>query len=508
MGTEVELKLTLAPSAQRALLRHPLLRGIERQTQKLDNTYFDTPDLALKQRGIALRLRRQGRQLLQTVKCAGETAGGLSSRPEWETAYTGQFDFSPIDNEDVRQWLQRPKISGRLLPVFETAFTRNTWRIEAAPGTVVLVMLDRGWIVADGHREPISELEIELAQGPVRALFDLALQFAERIALSPQPGSKAERGYALFSATVASPAKAADIPLHADMSPDAAFRRIAGACLDHLQRNHDGAVASDDPEYIHQMRVATRRLRAALRLFRRQLAEDFAESWLPGLRAMMAKLGEARDLDVLTNEIIVPIVSAMPDELRLVALAKVLAQRRDSARAAAREHLRSRRYGRELLLTLSALAQPQPADATAPGGEPSPPLAAYAAKRIKRLRARLLELAEAARSDDPLSLHQVRIAIKRLRYALEFFSPLLSKKPLRRAVAELAELQDALGKLNDLASAGRVLMDCACDDAELREAVTLVGGWHGPRHAEMLARVPGQIEQLRRLSLPRIVEEA
>src|ERR1019366_5017064 len=166
MAEEIELKLSLPPTAQRAVLRHPLLRAAaERKTEKLANTYYDTAEQALRKRGIALRLRRQGRLLLQTVKCAGETSGGLSSRPEWETPYTGQFDFSVVDATDVRAWLERPKIAGRLLPVFETVFTRTTWRLEAKPGSCVLVMLDRGWIAADGRREIISELEIELAEG-------------------------------------------------------------------------------------------------------------------------------------------------------------------------------------------------------------------------------------------------------------------------------------------------------------------------------------------------------
>ena len=62
------------------------------------------------------------------------------------------------------------------------------------------------------------------------------------------------------------------------MSPQAAFRRIALSCLEHLQRNHDGALASDDPEYIHQMRVATRRLRAACALFAPLLPEPLVDA--------------------------------------------------------------------------------------------------------------------------------------------------------------------------------------------------------------------------------------
>jgi adenylate cyclase len=100
-------------------------------------------------------------------------------------------------------------------------------------------------------------------------------------------------------------------------------------------------------------------------------------------------------------------------------------------------------------------------------------------------------------------LHALRIGIKRLRYALEFFAPLAAKKPMQRLLAHLTELQDALGQINDLANAGALLMDCADDDPRLREAVTLIGGWHGPRHQKLLAAVPRGLKRIGKLRLPK-----
>jgi len=115
MADEIELKLALPESAQRLLLRHPLLkRARSRDSGRLINLYYDTPSLDLHKAGIALRLRRKGGLWLQTVKCAGTSAAGLSSRPEWEGPYGGQFDFSAVDDDKVRRRLERYRARGTL----------------------------------------------------------------------------------------------------------------------------------------------------------------------------------------------------------------------------------------------------------------------------------------------------------------------------------------------------------------------------------------------------------
>lgn len=503
MADEVELKLALPESAQRALQRLPLLKhAVSRRTERLINLYYDTPDQDLHTRGIALRLRRQGHRWLQTVKCAGRSAAGLTSRPEWETPYGGDFDFSAVDAESVRSWLERRKIRSRIAPLFETNFLRTTWRFEPRPGVALLLAFDRGWIAAAGRHESISELEIEIAAGDTDALFDLAGRIAERIPLAPALLSKAERGYRLFRNVQPAPVKAAGIPLAGDMLPLEAFRIIALACLEHLQQNHEGAAGSSDPEYIHQMRVAVRRLRAALRLFAPLLPPGFAQALLPPMREQMAILGHTRDMDVLLAEIAAPVLRSLAGEPRLAALVGLVTEQRHRQRQLATQSLRSPHFGRLMLLATDLLHRPpfQPVPPRIAGN-----LAAFADGRIRRLRRKVLRLAAAATTDDPASLHALRIGVKRLRYALEFFAPLARGKTFAREIARLARLQDTLGQINDLANAGRLLMACAGEDSRLREAVTLIGGWHGPRYAGLLAAVPAGLRQLRSLRLPRLL---
>ncbi|MBK9020444.1 MAG: CYTH and CHAD domain-containing protein [Sulfuritalea sp.] len=502
MADEVELKLALAEDRQARFLRHPALKqALERRAATIDNIYYDTPDLALRRRGIALRLRRIGRDWLQTVKLAGTSAAGLSSRPEWETPYAGHFDFSAIDQTTVRDWLQRPKLLARIVPICETRFRRITWRFAAKPGAVLLT-LDRGWIVANGRREAISELELELAGASVHSIFEIAGQFAQRVAVAPAVLSKAERGYRLFSDVAPTPFRAAVVPLSATMPPLAAFRHIALSCLEHLQQNHHGALCSDDPEYIHQMRVATRRLRAALRLFAPMLTESLVESLRQPLANLMEHLGRARDLDVLLDEIANPVLTALPDEPRLPALASDITNRRYAARVQALALLASPGYGLTLLSVLEAL---HAGDAT---GDGKTSLRDFATQRLGRLHRKLRRLAAAADPEQPASLHALRIAVKRLRYAMEFFAPLVPAKAFDRALRRLADAQETLGQLNDLTNAGTLLMECAGDDPRLREAVTLIGGWHGPRYASLQAGLSRQQRGLVRLRLPKLAAEA
>ncbi|MDP1733815.1 MAG: CHAD domain-containing protein [Sulfuritalea sp.] len=498
MTEEVELKLALAEDHQARFLRHPLLKQATlRHVDALDNIYYDTPDLDLRRRGIALRLRRKERDWLQTVKLAGSSAGGLSSRPEWETPYTGHFDFSSVDQSAVRDWLQRPKLLARIVPICETRFRRITWKFSAAPGAVLLT-LDRGWIIANGRREAISEVELELDGAPVHAIFGLAAQLAQRVMLTPSVLSKAERGYRLHTGTPSLPFKAGTVALSAAMPPFDAFRQIALTCLEHLQQNHSGALSSDDPEYIHQMRVAARRLRAALRLFAPMLPANFAEPLRAPLSALMQQLGRARDLDVLLAEITDPVLAALPNEPRLPALAGDITNRRYAARASAIAMLAAPDYGRMLLTALEALhARPVANPETIL-------LQSFASERLKRLRNKVRRLAVAACIDDPASLHTLRIGVKRLRYALEFFSPLTPERASHRVLKQLAALQDTLGQLNDLSSAGAMLMECAGDDPRLREAVTLIGGWHGPHYASLQARISHELVGLAQLRLPRL----
>ena len=199
---ETELKLSLNEEDLPRLLTHPLLsKGVG--TQRLLNTYFDTPDLALQQRRMAVRERLAGDQWLLTVKTAGRSENGLSRRQEWEAPTTpGTLQFDTLVDEAAlaaELMAMRPHLKA----LFCTDFERQRWVIEHASAQIE-VALDQGSIHVPGTdlSEPLLELELELLSGPEAALLALANVLRKTpqgdLTLTPSDASKAQRGMALW----------------------------------------------------------------------------------------------------------------------------------------------------------------------------------------------------------------------------------------------------------------------------------------------------------------------
>jgi len=202
MAQETELKLSLQAQDLPRLLSHPLLAA-PAAAQRLFNTYFDTPDLALKARRMAVRERLAGAQWLLTVKTAGSSAGGLSRRQEWEGPTTpSALDFAALVDDTVLA-TELMALRPALQPLFATDFDRQRWVLEHA-GARIEVALDQGRIHVPGTdaAEALLELELELLNGPEAALIALAKALRETphgpVALTPSDASKAQRGLALW----------------------------------------------------------------------------------------------------------------------------------------------------------------------------------------------------------------------------------------------------------------------------------------------------------------------
>ena len=187
MGTETELKLSLAAEDIPRLIQHPLLATAPRRL-KLHNTYFDTAELALTQKKVAVRERRVLRKTLLTVKTAHRSEGGISHRSEWEAPTTsGSFDFSTlIDDAELAESLSQ--IAPQLVPIFTTDFGRRFWTLDFRRAKIE-VALDLGTVSVQRddltREQPICELELELKEGNPTTLFALARLLSRQVRLHP-----------------------------------------------------------------------------------------------------------------------------------------------------------------------------------------------------------------------------------------------------------------------------------------------------------------------------------
>ena len=470
MSMEIELKLRLSPGQVSRLLKHPVLAAASAQKFHLFNTYYDTPTFDLRRRRIALRLRRKGSSVwLMTVKGGGDSgAGGLAQRSEWEApTQPGVFDFSIVTDPDLREFLE--SLQDRLQPVFSTDFTRTAWRLDHA-GAVIEMALDRGKISALAEVEgqapitvPLCELELELLEGDSPdALFDLAITLASDLHLHPEIVSKAERGYALADRSPREPVKALASPLVAELSPVDAFRAIALSCLAQLQRNESGAIAGENPEFVHQARVAIRRLRSAINLFAPVLSRDFISVYSPRWRELASQLGSARDWDVFLTETLAPLEEAFPGDADLAELRARSEATQRKAQASATIALTQPEYSQLLLAFSAALFRVEAPTIAARDTRDKKSVSAlhrFAARRLQK-RARMIEtLVSEHGKMNAERRHELRIAFKKLRYALEFFAPILRRKRLVSYQASLSSIQELLGTLNDQVTASRLIKE-------------------------------------------------
>jgi adenylate cyclase len=502
MSHEIELKLALPKRALPALRRHPLVAAAEKcgNAVTLDNTYYDTPKLQLKAHKVAVRTRSQGRQMLQTVKCAAVSSGGLSQRPEWETPWSGGFDFTAVDDPAAARLLERHR--DELVPVFTTRFRRETRRFVAQEGIRILLMIDTGEVLVRTpagveRSSAICELELELESGRAQDLLDLACTLAQDLPLMPADLSKAERGYRMFLDTPPAPVRAEASTLAAGQNVVAAFQGLALSCVRQWQGNAAAALAQGDadaidPDCIHQLRVSQRRLRALLKLFAPALPADFAGTWNARLRDNANRFGDARDLDVFHAELLAPVT---PDELAnaeaMTALLDTAGAARESARRHAGDKLDMATQGR-LLLEFTAALHRLRADSLAEAAE----LRSFARLRLDRLRKRARRGALAAASLEPVRLHALRIDFKLLRYGVEFFAPLFGTKGIARYLDGLVRAQTTLGFLQDLDIAKQRLAEWAHARPQLAPAAAFVLGWHAPRYARLRRRVLSECEPL------------
>jgi inorganic triphosphatase YgiF len=462
--TEIELKFQVPP-ARRAAVGKAVATDTATRV-RLQAHYFDSADRLLAQARLALRVRKEGRRWVQTLKGAGD---GMWRRLEHEAAVEvarGQLpvaDLALHDGSAAGEALRKALGDAGLAITYGSDVMRCL-RLLRARGCTVELAFDQGKLLADGRHWPLCELEFELKAGSPAAMVAVAARWVQRFGLTLDVRSKSERGDRLArGVTIGAPVKAQALVLVAEAGGAAAMRAIVANCMAQVLGNaSEIAHGQSTPEHLHQLRVGLRRLRSALRELG-PLLPAAQPAWQPALRDLFGALGAARDLDALAQTLLPALHKAGASQLQLPAA--------DAANAMPpQELLRASATNILWLELLGCAADEAPAPAESPAAQPF----------IEALRERLSLLHKQVRRDakrfasiDDERRHRLRKRIKRLRYLCDFAAGLVGNKARRRFMKPLAVAQDALGHFNDVCVAQAMFKRTAADDGEAMFAL----GW-------------------------------
>ncbi|MHB1919809.1 MAG: CYTH and CHAD domain-containing protein, partial [Acidimicrobiales bacterium] len=499
----------LAALASRVYPGAPPLTVLAKPTRRLVDRYMDTADFRVAQAGFALRTRQRGRAVEVTLKeTRPADPTGVRTRLELSEslpAGLGSLGTGGPVGRRVRAVVGRRQLGG----VLEVRTRRQPFSLRAAGAEIAEVALDDTTILVGQDQAParLRRVEVEVAPGWLETLRPVVEDLRASAGLSPAVVSKFEAG--LLAAGISIPGPPDVGPT--DVGPEATLGDVAYAVirrqLRELYAHEPGTRLGENPEELHDLRVATRRLRAAMDLFSSALPSR-ASAVREELRWIAGELGAVRDLDVQLDELTK--MGRWSDEWAgtgtgtgtgtgLAHLHALLTAERDRARESLLDALDSSRWER-LTAALLALARQGPSGrvpgARVPAAIAVPPLL------DRHHHAMLAAAKRARRTGTAHDFHRVRIRGKRLRYSLEFTSPLYGQPALHFA-KRLTQLQDALGRMQDaeVASSRLLSLATAPPGATLPPATIFVMGAIAERYRQESARLrsslPKSLETLR-----------
>ena len=452
--TEQEIKFRLPEGGDPTRVRDIIVAaGFRLEPQPTivhDDRYLDTKDWVLYRAGIALRLRADGTRLRLEAKTLRSRSQDAMVRTEWsQDAPTTDLPwaadvFEPGAVTGLLWGLRGLGVPERLQVVGSIRAERECFQWLRGEAELGVVTVDH---VALPGPERFDEVEIELSNGHREALVDVRRAVEAKLGLRANVDSKLAS--AIAAAGLAPPARN-ERPYRVDVGDrlvDVAWKVVARQ-FTRLEWNEPGARLGADPEYVHDMRVASRRLRMALEVFATAIPQETRERFPEDLREVGRALGRVRDLDV-GLELVAGMMEEAGEEEReaLEVFADDLSIRRARRRAELVEALDSERY-REFAAAARAWIEagpPSPGSVPAGGGP-----AFYAGARLvdEAEHAAVAAYREADRDMAPEAVHALRLAAKRLRYALEFLAPVIGGGAKEQA-KRIVRLQDFLGQHQD-----------------------------------------------------------
>ena len=442
----------------------------------LKAVYYDTPERLLHGNGLSLRVRQSGRRFVQTVKA--ESGDDPLRRGEWEASVSSFAPDVGLAMPFVPAKLRDDLMCRPLQPVF-TSDIHRLQRIVDLPSGTIEVAFDHGVLKAGDRTLPVSEIELELKDGSPSAIYELALQLADHGPVRPSIRSKAARGFDLAS-DAPPPAKG---PRRQDVDPslplDDAFTVILGSCLHDLLVSVPAAEDGRDPEGVHQVRVALRRLRSALDSMATVVTSDALEALRSDAKWLAASLSAARTWDIFRGETLPAVAGSCSAIDGFDILGEGAEERRRKAYSDARLALADARSARFVIRLGGWIEARGWRDDIGPEHLPLAEPAFSFARRIMAIHHdKVLKRGRHFKSMTAQERHRLRLSVKKLRYVADFLLPLCTdRKSAKQFTCRLADLQDELGAFNDMATTGSLLANLVATAADSSAAAAAIAGW-------------------------------
>lgn len=450
------------------------------RTETVRSLYFDTASGDLRKNGIILRIHRKGRaKPILGVKPAQANEGPFARKGVEVHARDMRPDLTLFDEATASE-LSALVGDRPLAAQFETIIKRRTILVERGQSQIE-VAFDEGSIAIADQSLPLTEIQLELKSGDEPALYDLAMSLADELPLRLDFVSKGERGFQAMSRGTAAAVKATPVQFARGATLDEAVQAVLSNTLRHFVANWAAIREAEDPNAIHQMRVALRRMRAALAMFKRALPCSEFDLLREKAKRIASALGPARDCDVFRETADNGPVAHSDRPENYNTLLAAIEERRIAAYADARSRLEDRDTTLFVLKVQSLLAHrtwrnalsgPALAQLTAPAAD-------FAQQILDRLRNRALKRGKDLMELPDEARHDLRILLKNLRYGAEFYRGLFGRRrDVQTYLRTISELQDLLGAHNDAVTAKQFLSGLVTThDAAADRALGFILGW-------------------------------
>jgi inorganic triphosphatase YgiF len=471
-------------------------------TRTLRSIYFDTPDQRLRTAGISLRVRSDGDKWVQTIKTDARVSNGVSHAGELEAALGApEPDLKAVSDGSLRRKLTRLTTGPALEPIFETVIERTARQLHTDTADLELA-LDQGVVRAGGAEMALCEAELELKSGTAVGLLETASKLFGNEPVRLAQGNKADRGYDLAAGRCSKdaprPLSAEDVELADGATCREALVEFVQSATRQIVVNCLVVLETDDPEGAHKLRIGLRRLRSALAAFRPLIDTPATRELNRHARDLARVVGDLRDADVLIVNIFGSVAGAMKGHGGLQPLKDALKAHRLQMRDAARVALRETHWP---TLQLYLALWPHTIEEVDSLDQPVATFAHHALnnawKKVAKRGQHVGELEDEER-------HKMRKALKQLRYSLEFFGSLYNPADVKPFVGQLKKLQDLIGYVNDVATAGQLerISEAHCRQSlACQRAAGYIIGWHAAEAAHCWTRAENswnELEETRR----------